>query len=124
MAYTDEDEHAERLLSFGDLSSTGKAEDEWVGTHTGRNAGFSSGAAAGEIDEIPDVDEHGDESITQGIGGLSLDTGKDSSAADIPDMDEIPDMEEENLEGEDEAAVAAPRTGEPSPGVIDARFVG
>lgn len=124
LAYTDEDEHAERLLSFGDLSSTGKAEDEWVETHTGRNAGFGSGAAAGEIHEIPDVDDHGDESITQGIGGLSLDTGKDSSAPDIPDMDEIPDMEEEDLEGEDEAAVAAPKTAAPSPGVIDARFVG
>ena len=30
LAYTDADEDAERLLSFGDLSATGNEADEWV----------------------------------------------------------------------------------------------
>ena len=123
LAYTDEDEDAERLLSFGDLSSTGKAEDEWVETHTGRNAGNGVGAIVGEIDEIPDVDDHTDEDVARGLGGLSLDSGKSSGPTEIPDMDDIPDMEEEDLEGEDEAAVVAPKSAEPASGVIDARFV-
>ena len=121
LAYTDEDEDAERLLSFGDLSSTGKAEDEWVETHTGRNGGASGAGVAGDIDEIPDVDDHTDEDVSRGMGGLSLDGGKASGANEIPDMDDIPDMEEEDLEGEDEAAVAAPKSAAPAPGVIDAR---
>ena len=118
LAYTDEDEDAERLLSFGDLSSTGKAEDEWVETHTGRGASASGAGIVGDIDEIPDVDDHAD-GITSGMGGLSL--GSNKTAAEIPDIDEIPDMEEEGLEGEDEAAVAAPKAAAPAAGVIDAR---
>ncbi|KAJ3554572.1 hypothetical protein NM688_g3035 [Phlebia brevispora] len=119
LAYTDEDEDAERLLSFGDLSATGKAEDEWVETHTGRGAGNNAAAAPGDIDEIPDVDDHTDEDVAQGMGGLSLSSGKSSGPANIPDMDDIPDMEEEDLEGDDEAAVAAPKTTAPALGVID-----
>lgn len=121
LAYTDEDEDAERLLSFGDLSSTGKAEDEWVETHTGRGANSNSGAVVGDIDEIPDVDEHNDDGVTQGMNSLTLESGKASGPADIPDMDEIPDMEEEGLEGDDEAAVAAPKSTAPAADVIDAR---
>ncbi|KAF7797610.1 hypothetical protein EIP86_008810 [Pleurotus ostreatoroseus] len=120
LAYTDEDEDAERLLSFGDLSATGKAEDEWVETHTGRAAGSNSAAVAGDIDEIPDVDvdDHLDDSMARGMGGMSLSSGTDAGA-EIPDMDDIPDMEEEDLEGDDEAAVAAPKAAAPAAGVID-----
>ncbi|KAJ3481817.1 hypothetical protein NLI96_g7403 [Meripilus lineatus] len=99
LAYTDEDEDAERLLSFGDLSSTGNEADEWVETHAGRSTGLENGGAVGEIDEIPDVDDHG---ISGAMGGLSV-SGNDE--AEIPDMDEIPDMEED-LEGDDEATAA------------------
>ncbi|KAI6121895.1 autophagocytosis associated protein [Pisolithus sp. B1] len=54
LAYTDADEDAERLLSFGD-SSSGLA-DEWVETHAGRNGTVDSAANPGEIDDIPDLD--------------------------------------------------------------------
>lgn len=127
LAYTDEDEDAERLLTFGDLSATGNAEDEWVETHTGRAAGSNEAAASGDIDEIPDVDgdDHADEGMSRGMGGLSLSSGKDSVPAAIPDMDDIPDMEEEDLEGDDEAAVAvaAPKAAAPVSGAIDVRYV-
>ena len=55
------------------------------------------------------MDDHTDEDVSRGMGGLSLDGGKASGAGEIPDMDDIPDMEEEDLEGEDDAAVAAPK---------------
>ncbi|KAG1861572.1 putative E2-like enzyme [Suillus subalutaceus] len=92
LAYTDADEDAERLLSFGDSSG---AADEWVETHAGRGATMDSAANPGEIDDIPDLD--GD--------GLA------SAMADVSirrrDLDDIPDMEEEGLEdGEDEATAA------------------
>ena len=50
LAYTDEDEDRERLLKFGDLSSTGNEEDEWVETHAGRSSNHES-EAVGEIDD-------------------------------------------------------------------------
>ncbi|KAJ7217696.1 putative E2-like enzyme [Mycena pura] len=99
LAYTDADEDAERLLNFGD--STGA--DEWVETHTGRKSNMDS-ANPGNIDDIPDLDAAPEDSVTQGVGALSL-------GADLtPDLDDIPDMEEEGLEEEDEAAAAPKAT--------------
>ncbi|OBZ70518.1 H(+)/Cl(-) exchange transporter 5 [Grifola frondosa] len=112
LAYTDADEDAERLLSFGDLSSTGNEADEWVETHAGRASTHDSAANLGVI---PDVEDAAEDGVAHEMGGLSLGGSKGPNAADIPDMDEIPDMEEEDLEaGEDEATAATP-----SAGVID-----
>ncbi|EIW62633.1 uncharacterized protein TRAVEDRAFT_26292 [Trametes versicolor FP-101664 SS1] len=119
LAYTDADEDAERLLSFGDLSATGNEADEWVETHTGRPTTTDSVAHAGTIDDIPDVDDADADGAAGAMGGLSL---GDKSAAEIPDMDEIPDMEEDDLEADDdEATAAAPKTSAaPAGGVITA----
>ncbi|GJE92734.1 autophagocytosis associated protein domin-containing protein [Phanerochaete sordida] len=114
LAYTDADEDAERLVSFGELSSTGKEEDEWVETHAGRPAGADGGVNAGDIDEIPDVDDH----LSHAMANTSISSAK-ADADEIPDIDEIPDMEEEGLEDEDDAAVAAPKVASPAAGVID-----
>ncbi|KAI0633220.1 autophagocytosis associated protein [Trametes polyzona] len=111
LAYTDADEDAERLLSFGDLSATGNEADEWVETHAGRPPAQDSAAHAGEIDDIPDVDD-GEGDVSGALGGLSL---GDKSAAEIPDMDEIPDMEEDDLEAGDDEATAAPKTAAAAP---------
>ncbi|KAK7000693.1 autophagy-related protein 3 [Favolaschia claudopus] len=100
LAYTDADEDAERLLSFGD--STGA--DEWVETHTGRKSNLDS-ANPGTIDDIPDLDAAPEAGVTQGVGSLSL-----GGADETPDLDDIPDMEEEGLEEEDDAAAVAPKT--------------
>ncbi|KAJ7045877.1 putative E2-like enzyme [Mycena alexandri] len=108
LAYTDADEDAERLLSFGD--STGA--DEWVETHAGRKANLDS-ANPGTIDDIPDLDAPAEDSVTQGVGSLSL-----GGAAETPDLDDIPDMEEEGLEEEEDEATAAPKAA-----VIDASQV-
>lgn len=116
LQYTDEDEDAERLVTFGDLSSTGKEEDEWVETHAGRPVTHESGANGGDIDEIPDVDEH----LSGAMANTSLSSAKDGEPDEIPDIDEIPDMEEEGLEDEDDAA-AAPKVASPAAGVIDGR---
>ncbi|KAI0798578.1 autophagocytosis associated protein [Irpex lacteus] len=99
LAYNDE----ERLLSIGG----GKGEDEWVETHTGRSHAGEGPEEPGEIDDIPDVDD--ENGVTNALGDLSLNGGKGAEPAEIPDIDEIPDMEEEDLEGEDDAAVAAPK---------------
>lgn len=115
LAYNDE----ERLLSIGELS-TKKGEDEWVETHTGRASGEGAGGEPAVIDEIPDVDEH--DGVSQAMSGMSLSSGKAADAADIPDIDDIPDMEEEDLEGEDDAAVVAPKKATTS-GVVDAKSV-
>ena len=56
-----------------------------------------------DIDEIPDVDDHG---ISGAMGSLSV-SGKEGDG-DIPDMDEIPDMEDD-LEEADDEATAAPK---------------
>ncbi|KAI0721161.1 putative E2-like enzyme, partial [Fomitopsis betulina] len=118
LAYTDADEDAERLLSFGDLSATGNEADEWVETHAGRAATADSAANAGNIDEIPDVDESSADDVADQIGRMGLQGV--GSVGEIPDMDEIPDMEED-LEAEDEAT-AAPKVAAPS-GVIEASEV-
>ncbi|KAJ6625821.1 autophagocytosis associated protein [Mycena sp. CBHHK59/15] len=112
LAYTDADEDAERLLSFGD--STGA--DEWVETHAGRKANLDS-ANPGYIDDIPDLDAAPEDSVTHGVGAMSL---GGAAAIETPDLDDIPDMEEEGLEEEDDEATAAPKT---TPGVIDASQV-
>lgn len=120
LAYTDEDEDRERLLKFGDLSSTGNEADEWVETHAGRSSNHE-GETVGEIDDIPDVDD-GAHGVTQAMGGLSV-SGSKGGAEEIPDIDDIPDMDEEDLEaGDDEATAAAPKAAAPaSSGVIDPR---
>ncbi|KAH8107885.1 putative E2-like enzyme [Cristinia sonorae] len=116
LAYTDEDEDRERLLSFGDLSSTGNEADEWVETHAGRKANHES-ENVGEIDDIPDVDDGGDHhGVSQAMGGLSISGGKAAAADEIPDIDDIPDMEEEDLENGDDEATATSKTGVPASG--------
>lgn len=118
LAYTDADEDAERLLSFGDLSSTGNEADEWVETHAGRVANHDSAANPGEIDEIPDVDDPAG-TVSGAMGNLSL-SGANGGIGEIPDMDDIPDMEEEGLEaGDDEATATATKTTASSSNVID-----
>jgi len=103
LAYTDADEDAERLLSFGDTSNSGKAEDEWVETHAGRQPSNDSAANPGVIDDIPDLDGAAQEEngLVDGMGNMSLSGAKDT---DTPDLDDIPDMEEDLEDGEDEAA--------------------
>lgn len=117
MAYTDADEDAERLLSFGDSSAVGGG-DEWVETHAGRKANLDSIANAGVIDDIPDLDAA--QELTAGVDAINL--SSNSAPAEIPDLDDIPDMEEDDLEEGDEAT-AAPKGTNPSSGVIDARSV-
>ena len=119
LAYTDADEDAERLVTFGELSATGKEEDEWVETHAGRPVTHESAADAGDIDEIPDVDDH----LTHAMANTSISSARGGEPEEIPDIDEIPDMEEEGLEDEDDAAVAAPKIASPASGVIDGRYV-
>ncbi|KAG6865478.1 hypothetical protein C0991_002190 [Blastosporella zonata] len=99
LAYTDADEDAERLLSFGDPSAGGEA-DEWVETHAGRATNADSAANPGVIDDIPDLDgdDHG---IAGGVSAISL-------AEETPDLDDIPDMEEDDLEEKDEATASKP----------------
>ena len=104
---------------IGELS-TKKGEDEWVETHTGRPSADELAAEARVIEDIPDVDDH--DELSHGMSGLSMTSKGAGSAADIPDIDDIPDMEEEDLEGEDDAAVAAPKKAATS-GSIDARCV-
>jgi ubiquitin-like-conjugating enzyme ATG3 len=121
LAYTDADEDAERLLSFGDLSSTGNEADEWVETHTGRPNAHDSAANPGTIDDIPDLDGTGGgaDEITGAIGNLSVSGAQAGGASETPDIDDIPDMEEELEEGDDEAtAVPVKQTND----IIDARY--
>lgn len=121
LAYTDADEDAERLLSFGDISNTGDEADEWVETHAGRGvAHYDSAANAHVIDDIPDVD--GDDA-SNAMGNLSLGAANGGAPLEIPDMDEIPDMEEEDLEAGDDEATAAPKTVAPQSDVLEARCV-
>ena len=103
IAYTDADEDAERLLSFGDSSAPGGGE-EWVETHANRKPTLGVSAAHGDIDEIPDLDaphDHGN--IAGRMGDLSLGAGDNAAT---PDLDDIPDMEEDGLEAGDEATAA------------------
>ncbi|KAK7692386.1 hypothetical protein QCA50_004011 [Cerrena zonata] len=112
LAYTDADEDAERLLSFGDLSSTGNEADEWVETHAGRSTTHHEPLNVGTIDDIPDVDE----GVSNAMGGMSLggSGAGGKGAEEIPDMDDIPDMEEEDLEDGEDEATAAPKTSAPA----------
>ncbi|KZT21414.1 hypothetical protein NEOLEDRAFT_1139529 [Neolentinus lepideus HHB14362 ss-1] len=120
LVYTDADEEAERLLSFGDASGAGN-EDEWVETHAGR-APMSDGAAnPGVIDDIPDADDDAphDGGVSSGMQSLSL--GK--ALEETPDLDEIPDMEEDDLEAGDEATAAPKTTQATGTGIIDSSQV-
>ncbi|KAF9467408.1 autophagocytosis associated protein [Collybia nuda] len=118
LAYTDADEDAERMVSFGDSSISGGEVDEWVETHAGRKATVDSAANPGTIDDIPDLDgPQDDDNIASGIGSLSLGSGSGGGTAETPDLDDIPDMEEDDLEEGDEATAA---TTKPSAAVIDA----
>jgi ubiquitin-like-conjugating enzyme ATG3 len=121
LAYTDADEDAERLLSFGDSSATGNEADEWVETHAGRKPTTDSAANPGDIADIPDLDGHEADTVASDIGKLSLGGGKTVVADTPPDLDDIPDMEEEDLEAGDDAATAAPKASQAA-GVIDARL--
>ncbi|KAH6897597.1 putative E2-like enzyme [Coprinopsis sp. MPI-PUGE-AT-0042] len=122
LAYTDADEDAERLVSFGDggdaatSSAKGKAGDgdEWVETHANRKP-TSNNVNNAALDEIPDVDDDDDDGLSRGVGGMSLGGGGSGSAAaaqETPDLDDIPDMEEDELEEIDEAT-AKPSTAKP-----------
>jgi len=107
LAYTDADEDAERLLSFGDSSATGNEADEWVETHAGRRANIDSAANPRVIDDIPDLDgPHDDDGISAATANLSL-------AEKTPNLDDIPDMEEDLEDGDD--AAAAPSKAPPPP---------
>ena len=106
LAYTDADEDAERLLSFGDGSAIGNEADEWVETHAGRRPNIDSAANPGIIHDIPDLDgAHDDDGISGAAANLSLN--------ETPDLDDIPDMEEDLEEGDD--AAAAPSRAPPPP---------
>jgi len=106
LAYTDADEDAERLLSFGDSSAPGNEADEWVETHAGRRANVDSAANPGVIDDIPDLDgPHEDDGISTAAANLSL--------TETPNLDDIPDMEEDLEDGDD--AAAAPSMAPPPP---------
>ncbi len=105
LAYTDADEDAERLLSFGDTAA-GNEADEWVETHAGRRANTDSDANPRVIDDIPDLDGlHEDDGISAAAANLSL--------VETPDLDDIPDMEEDLEDGDD--AAAAPSRAPPPP---------
>ena len=105
LAYTDEDEDAERLLSFADSGTPSAEGDEWVETHAGRKAYSKAGADHAEIGVIPDIDGPGDgDDVAGRMGTLALD-----KEPEIIDFDDIPDMEEDDLEDGDEAT-AAPKT--------------
>lgn len=123
LAYTDADEDAERLLSFGDPSSG--LTDEWVETHAGRKDTADSAANPGEIDDIPDLDGDHDQLATA-MGNVSLTSSAGATVGETPDIDDIPDMEEEGLEaGDDEATAGPPPKASvlSSGGVIDASQV-
>lgn len=123
LAYTDADEDAERLLSFGDPSSG--LTDEWVETHAGRKDTADSAANPGEIDDIPDLDGDHDQLATA-MGNVSLTSSAGATVGETPDIDDIPDMEEEGLEAGDDEATAGPppKAGVlSSGGVIDASQV-
>ncbi|KAI9442544.1 putative E2-like enzyme [Lactarius indigo] len=106
LAYTDADEDAERLLSFGDSAAAGNEADEWVETHAGRRANTDSDENPRVIDDIPDLDgPHEDDRFSAAAANLSL--------SETPDLDDIPDMEEDLEDGDD--AAAAPSKAPPPP---------
>ncbi|WWC66806.1 uncharacterized protein I206_100713 [Kwoniella pini CBS 10737] len=115
--YTDQDEDAEKLMSFMDEADDDKPQgddDDWVATHVGR----APQASAKDIDEIPDISDSPsmapakDDPPTSSMAGLKLDEKEGPlEVEEIPDIDDIPDMEmideAEGLEDDivDEAAV-------------------
>ncbi|WWC58163.1 uncharacterized protein I303_100699 [Kwoniella dejecticola CBS 10117] len=113
--YTDQDEDAEKLLSFmDDADEDHGGEDDWVATHIGR----APQASAKDIDEIPDISDSPtlapsqNEPPTSSMAGLKLEEKQGPlEVEEIPDIDDIPDMEMidegEGLEDDivDEAAV-------------------
>ncbi|TFY82459.1 hypothetical protein EWM64_g1560 [Hericium alpestre] len=105
LAYTDADEDAERLLSFGESFAAGDEVDEWVETHAGRQPNLDSAANPGTIEDIPDLDGpgHDGDHLAGAVGNMSLSDAK----GDTPDLDDIPDMEED-IDEEDEAAAPKP----------------
>ncbi|KAH9058792.1 putative E2-like enzyme [Lactarius vividus] len=106
LAYTDADEDAERLLSFGDSAAAGNEADEWVETHASRRTNTDSDANPRIIDDIPDLDgPHEDDGFSAAAANLSL--------SETPDLDDIPDMEEDLEDGDD--AAAAPSKAPPPP---------
>ena len=58
-------------------------------------------------DEIPDLDEGHVNTTAAAMANLSISKGQSTTVPDLADLDEIPDMEEE-LEGEEDEATAAP----------------
>ncbi|KAH7925649.1 putative E2-like enzyme [Leucogyrophana mollusca] len=124
LAYTDADEDAERLLSFGESSATGNEADEWVETHAGRKPTLDSAANPGVIDDIPDLDGEADGGLSDAMGNVSIASTAGATVGETPDLDDIPDMEEEDLEEGDDEATAAPKGGvSSSGGVLDATQV-
>lgn len=119
LAYTDADEDAERLVNVSDSSAPADG-DEWVETHAGRKPTHDSAAAPGEIEDIPDLDGPHEEAA-KAMANLSISGGNQPGALDTPDMDEIPDMEED-LEGGEDEATAAPATVHANQ-AVDARCV-
>lgn len=94
------------MLTFSDSASPAEG-DEWVETHAGRKAEHNAGAAGDIEDEIPDLDDGHLDSTANALSNLSISKGQSTTVPDLADLDEIPDMEEE-LEGEDDEATAAP----------------
>ncbi|KAF8893542.1 autophagocytosis associated protein [Infundibulicybe gibba] len=90
LAYTDADEDAERLVSFGESTAAGSTMD--------------SAANPGEIDDIPDLDAQDPDSVAAGVGSMSL--ALLLLRRRPPDLDDIPDMEEDDLEAGDDATAA------------------
>ncbi|KZT59204.1 hypothetical protein CALCODRAFT_481784 [Calocera cornea HHB12733] len=113
LAYTDEQEDSEKLLSFAEGPGSDKDED-WVQTHAGRTE--AEGHAVADITDIPDLDgpSQTTSSITTGLNNMSLDErgALDAhpipSADEIPDIDDIPDMEDEGMEEPEDEAAAVP----------------
>ena len=123
------DDDKETLMSFnadellGDSSVTGttseKAEDDWVATHTGKR-GAQEGSdvtSAASIPDIPDTNAaHTDSTgLSNKVNDLHLHntiSQEPSSASAVPDLNDIPDIDDIELGGagvhepEDDAAAA------------------
>jgi ubiquitin-like-conjugating enzyme ATG3 len=112
LAYTGADEDVERLFPFADGapgSTHGADSEEWVETHAGRKSAMNSLQNAGEISDIPDLDNV--DGVANGVSALNLGgdhSAKNREVVEIPDLDNLPDMED-IMEDEDEAT-AAPKS--------------
>ncbi len=101
--YTDNDEDAEKLLSFLEEADAAEPDGEWVATHMGRCKPsrcpqLTAATQSQEVAEIPDSP-----GLSAQTAGLNI--GEDDP---IPDMDEIPDMDDEGLEEAEDDAVVRP----------------